>query len=193
MDNLTEENLKILIEKVVTEKLAQNIANPAHMAGSRCPSPTSPTRKKVAIGSDHGGYKLKEQLSKHICELGYDPIDCGTSDTNAVDYPDFARLVAVQVASGSAWRGVMIDGAGIGSCMTANKVPGIRASMCYDLSSASNAREHNDANVLTLGAGLIGENLAKQILKTWLSTEFGGGRHQPRIEKITSIEKEYLK
>ncbi len=193
MDNQTEDNLKSLIEKVVTEKLAQHIRVPSQLPTSHCPSPLAPTRKKVAIGSDHGGYKLKELLSKHIHELGYDPIDCGTTDTNAVDYPDFARLVAVQVASGSAWRGVMIDGAGIGSCMTANKVPGIRASMCYDLSSASNAREHNDANVLTLGAGLIGESLAKQILKTWLSTEFGGGRHQPRIDKITSIEREYLK
>ena len=104
-------------------------------------------------------------------------VDCGTNTKDAVDYPDIALAVAKLVAQGKAWRGVVIDGAGIGSCMAANKVPGIRAAMCYDYATAVNSREHNDANVLTLGAGLIGVNLAKQILKTWLNTEFGGGRH----------------
>jgi len=110
-----------------------------------------------------------------------------------VDYPDIAHEVAKLVSSGKAWRGIIIDGAGIGSCIVANKVPGVRAGMAYDYSSAVNSREHNDTNVLTLGAGLIGVNLAKQIVKVWLSTEFGGGRHQPRINKIIAVEKQYLK
>ncbi len=156
-------------------------------------SPTLSHEKTVAIGADHGGFPLKEALKPYLVELGYTLIDCGTNSTAAVDYPDLARAVAELVSAGKAFRGVMIDGAGIGSCMTANKVPGVRASMCYDLSTASNAREHNDANLLTLGAGLIGEALAKQILKTWLSTEFGGGRHAKRVDKIMEVEKIYMK
>lgn len=152
-----------------------------------------PTQKVVAIGTDHGGVDLKAILIKELNESGFTVIDCGTDTKDPVDYPDIALSVAKLVANGSAWRGVVIDGAGIGSCMAANKVPGIRAAMCYDYSSAVNSREHNDANVLTLGAGLIGVNLAKQILKTWLNTEFGGGRHAGRVDKIISIEKTYLK
>ena len=147
----------------------------------------------VAIGSDHGGFGMKEELKPYLVELGFAVLDCGTFSTEAVDYPDFAFAVAQAVAGGKAWRGIMIDGAGIGSCMAANKVPGIRAAMCYDISTASNSREHNDANLLTLGAGMIGENLAKQIIKTWLTTDFGGGRHQKRVDKIVSIENQFLK
>lgn len=147
----------------------------------------------IAIGADHGGFELKEILKKDLAEGGYELIDVGTTSKEAVDYPDYAHEVARLVASGKAWRGVMIDGAGIGSCMVANKVTGVRAAMAYDYASASNSREHNDANVLTLGAGLIGVNLAKQILKVWLSTEFGGGRHQKRIDKLIAIEKQYGK
>ena len=110
-----------------------------------------------------------------------------------MDYPDIARSVAELVAADKAWRGVVIDGAGIGSCMAANKVPGIRAAMCYDYATAVNSREHNNANVLTLGAGLLGVNLAKQILKTWLSTEYAGGRHEKRIQKIMALEQSFLK
>lgn len=115
-------------------------------------------------------------------------IDCGTNSTDSVDYPDYAKAVAQQVADGTAWRGIMIDGAGIGSCMAANKVPGVRAAMCYDYATAFNSREHNNANTLTLGAGLIGTNLAKQITTTFLETEFGGGRHARRVDKIMAIE-----
>jgi len=149
--------------------------------------------KMVSIGSDHGGFAMKEALKPYLTELGYSFIDCGTNRKEAVDYPDFALAVAQMVSTGKAWRGIVIDGAGIGSCMVANKVPGVRAALAYDLSSANNSREHNDANVLTLGAGLIGESLAKQIVKTWLATEFGGGRHQPRVNKIIAIEKQYMK
>ncbi len=124
--------------------------------------------------------------------MGFKIMDCGTNTSDPVDYPDIALAVAQQVAQGAAWRGVVIDGAGIGSCMAANKVPGVRAALCYDYATAVNSREHNDANVLTLGAGLIGVNLAKQVLKTWLTTEFGGGRHVRRVDKIMEIEKKYL-
>lgn len=136
---------------------------------------------------------LKAALKADLIEQGYEVIDCGTNTKDAVDYPDIALAVAQLVASGKAWRGVVIDGAGIGSCMSANKVPGVRAAMCYDISTALNSREHNDANVITLGAGLVGVALAKAILKTWLATEFGGGRHAARVDKIIAIEKSYLK
>ena len=150
-------------------------------------------KKVVAIGADHGGFELKELLKPELIGMGFEVQDVGTNSREAVDYPDFAHEVAQLVGMGRAWRGIMIDGAGIGSCIVANKVPGVRAGMAYDVSSASNSREHNDTNVLTLGAGLIGPNLAKQILKTWLTTEFGGGRHAPRVEKIMNVEKKYLK
>ncbi len=120
-------------------------------------------------------------------------IDAGTNSKEAVDYPDFAFDVARLVSTGKAWRGIAIDGAGIGSCIVANKVPGVRAGMAYDYSSALNSREHNDTNVLTLGAGLIGVNLAKQIVSVWLVTNFGGGRHERRVNKIAIIEKMFLK
>ena len=146
--------------------------------------------EKVAIGADHGGFLMKENLKTYLNEKGYTVVDCGTNGTDSVDYPDFAKAVAEQVANGEAWRGIMIDGAGIGSCMAANKVQGIRAAMCYDYATAHNAREHNNANLLTLGAGLIGPNLAQQIVLTFLETEFGGGRHARRVDKIMQIEKE---
>ena len=129
-----------------------------------------------------------QMLKAHLIEAGYQVNDCGTHGTESVDYPDFAFAVADMVRLGKAWRGIVIDGAGIGSCMVANKVPGVRAAMCYDHASAVNSREHNDANVLTLGAGLIGENLARQIVDIWLTTEFGGGRHARRVDKITAVE-----
>lgn len=153
----------------------------------------SVANKTIALGSDHGGFELKRALHAYVIELGYAPIDCGTFSTDSVDYPDFALAVAELVASGRAWRGIAVDGAGIGSCMTANKVPNVRAAMCYDQATAVNSREHNDANVLTLGAGLIGSTLAKQIVKTFLETQFGGGRHAKRVDKIMAIEKRFLK
>lgn len=148
----------------------------------------------VAIGADHGpSLPMKEALKPYLAELGYTVLDCGTYTPDAVDYPDIAYAVARQVANGTAWRGIIIDGAGIGSCMVANKVPGIRAALCYNEAMARNSREHNDANVLTLGAGMIGLNLARQIIETWLKTDFGGGRHQRRINKIIEIEQRFLK
>jgi ribose 5-phosphate isomerase B len=156
-------------------------------------NPVPSGRRTIAIGADHGGYELKLALRTYLQDLGYEVTDCGTDSTASVDYPDFAFAVANLVAQGKAWRGVIIDGAGIGSCMTANKVPGIRAAMCYDQATAINSREHNDANVLTLGAGLIGRNLAMQIVKVWLETDFGGGRHARRVDKITGVEQRFLR
>ncbi len=153
----------------------------------------SPDGQVVALGADHGGFDMKETLKAYLQELGYAVKDCGTFSSESVDYPDFAYAVAKLVSEGQAWRGIVVDGAGIGSCMAANKVPGVRASMCYDVSTAVNAREHNDANVLTLGGRLIGDNLAREIVKTWLETKFAGGRHERRVNKIMDVEKRFLR
>ena len=168
-------------------------AKPANPGSPPHPQNPSSGRPTVALGADHGGYALKEALKEYLRELGNEVIDCGTSSTEAVDYPDFALAVAELVAQGRVWRGIVVDGAGIGSCMTANKVPGVRAALCYDQSTALNSREHNDANVLTLGAGLIGASLARQIVKTWLETPFGGGRHARRVEKIMETERRFAR
>jgi len=191
MENLSDADLKKIVDEVVSS-LTREMPSQVESLVKSAPAPASKTspadRNTVAIGADHGGYPLKEILKGFLEEKGFQVIDCGTGSTEAVDYPDFARAVAQQVAEGKAWRGIMIDGAGIGSCMAANKVPGVRAAMCYDHATASNSREHNDANLLTLGAGLIGANLAKQITATFLETEFGGGRHARRVDKIMAIE-----
>jgi ribose 5-phosphate isomerase B len=142
----------------------------------------------VAIGADHGGFELKEQLKTYLRDWGYKFLDLGTDSTAAVDYPDFAEAVANAVARGDAWLGVVIDSAGIGSSIAANKVAGVRAALCYDRATARNSREHNDANVLSLGAKLISPEAAREILAIWLSTPFAGGRHQRRVDKIRSIE-----
>ncbi len=137
--------------------------------------------KRIALGADHGGFDLKAVLAEHLRKAGHQVEDVGTSSREAVDYPVFARVVADAVAEGRVDVSIMIDGAGIGSCMAANKVPGVRAALAYDLSSARNSREHNDANVLTLGAGLIGNGLAIQIVDTWLATECTEPRHLHRV------------
>ena len=147
--------------------------------------------KTIAIGADHGGFQLKEVLKPLLESLGLEPRDVGVYEEKAADYPDIAQKVAELVASGRATRGVIIDGAGIGSCMAANKVPGIRAALCYDKASARNGREHNDSNVLTLGARLLTQTQAEEVLRTWLATPFAGGRHQARVDKIMQIERQY--
>ena len=153
---------------------------------------TSPRASTViALGSDHGGYRLKETLKQYITELGFSVADVGTTSEEACDYPDFAYAVASMVASGQASRGIMIDGVGVASAIVANKVPGIRAVPCYDEFVARSSREHNDANLLTLGGRVIGSELAKSIVKVWLETSFGGGRHQARVKKIADIEQRF--
>jgi ribose 5-phosphate isomerase B len=149
--------------------------------------------KTVAIGADHGGFRMKEVLKPILEDLGFQVRDVGIYDEKPADYPDIALQVAELVASGVASRGVIVDGAGIGSSIAANKVPGIRAALCYDKASARNSREHNDSNVLTLGGRMLTESQAEEVLRTWLGTPFGGGRHQGRIDKIRNIERQYLK
>ncbi len=150
---------------------------------------TAVSEKSIAIGSDHSGFRLKEILKVHLRDQGYEVKDCGTFGEKSVDYPDIAREVAQQVATKQSSFGIIIDGAGIGSAMVANKIPGVRAALSYDLSSAKNSREHNDANVLTLGAGLIGTTLAKQIVDTFLSHSCTVERHLKRVKMIEEIEK----
>jgi ribose 5-phosphate isomerase B len=156
-------------------------------------SALAPPDRTVAIGADHGGFRLKEALKPVIEGLGFQARDAGVHDEKPADYPDLALKVAELVAGGTATRGVIIDGAGIGSSIAANKVPGVRAALCYDKASARNSREHNDSNVLTLGARLLTETQAEEVLRTWLATPFAGGRHQGRVQKILDIEQRYLK
>lgn len=142
----------------------------------------------VVIGSDHGGFQLKSILLPFIESLGYQVEDVGTTSEDAVDYPDFAEKVAGRVAQKTAWRGIMIDAVGVGSAMAANKISTIRAAVGYNIFAARSSREHNDANVLTLGGRMIGSELAKEMVRVFLTTEFGGGRHQPRVDKIMALE-----
>ncbi len=146
--------------------------------------------KTVALGSDHGGYGLKEALKTYVADLGYTAQDVGCHSSESVDYPVFAAKVADLVAEGAARFGIMVDGAGIGSAMVANKIAGVRAALCYDLTTAHNAREHNNANVLTLGGSLIGERLAREIVRVFLDTPFGGARHQRRVAMIDALDAE---
>jgi ribose 5-phosphate isomerase B len=181
-----------LVEETVLDGVRSDLSVSSRSHGYKGLA-TQENGKVVALGADHGGFELKEALKPTITQAGYGLIDCGTNSKDSVDYPDFAYAVARLVADGRAWRGIIVDGAGIGSCMAANKVPGIRAALCYDQATAVNSREHNNANVLTLGAGLIGINLAKQIVTTWLANPFGGGRHARRVDKIDAIGDRYMK
>jgi ribose 5-phosphate isomerase B len=153
----------------------------------------APPDKTVAIGADHGGFRLKEALKPVLTELGLEVRDVGVYEEKPADYPDLALKVGELVASGAVARGIVIDGAGIGSSMAANKIPGIRAALCYDKASARNSREHNDSNVLTLGARLLTETQAEEVLRTWIATRFAGGRHQARVDKIMAIERQFSK
>lgn len=146
----------------------------------------------VVIGCDHGGFALKETLKDYLLELGFHVLDLGCYDTNPVDYPDIAVLVAESVAH-NGYRGIMIDGAGIGSTMVANKVPGVRCALCWDISSVINSRDHNNANMLAFGGQMIGAGLAKNMVRTWLETPYSGGRHERRVTKIMEIESRYIK
>jgi len=152
----------------------------------------SQTVRRIAIGSDHTGFRIKNILSKILSEKGYEIIDVGTYDEKSCDYPDFAFAVARKVKNNEVKFGILVDATGIPSAITANKVNGIRAATCYNEFSASSAREHNNANILVLGAKALGEETIKSILATWLKTNFGGGRHQKRLNKITEIENNNL-
>ncbi len=178
---VTEAQIRQIVAQVLT-RLSAAAPPDAGLAGS-----------SIAIGADHGGFRMKEALKAFLAAQNYIVLDCGTHSAEAVDYPDFAYAVARLVANQTARFGIIIDGAGIGSCMAANKVPGILAAMCYNEVTAKNSREHNHANVLTLGAGMISQDTAEAIVTAWLNTPVGPGRHARRAKKIIDIERRYLK
>ena len=148
---------------------------------------------QIGLACDHGGFELKEELKAFLKSSGVEPIDMGTFNEDSVDYPDFGVLVAEKVSRGELERGILICGTGIGMAIVANKFPGVRAALANDLYSARCSREHNDANVLVIGGRIIGREVAMEIVKVWLNTPFGGGRHQRRIDKITALEKQKMK
>lgn len=147
--------------------------------------------RTIAVGADHGGFAMKERVKALLTELGWRVEDVGVFEEKPADYPDIAHEAALRVAQGRAALAIIVDGAGIGSAMAANKVPGIRAALCYDRASARNSREHNHANVLTLGGRMLTWSQAEDIVRTWLSTPCGGGRHAARAAKIAEIERRY--
>jgi ribose 5-phosphate isomerase B len=157
----------------------------------RVPRRGSRESKHVAVGADHGGYRMKEELKNFLTELGHQVRDFGTNSEDAVDYPDFAHAVARAVADRQTDVGIIIDGAGVGSAMTANKVPGVRAAACYNIAVAKNSREHNDANVLTLGSKTISSAEMREIVGAWLATEITEDRHRKRVAKIEAVERQY--
>jgi ribose 5-phosphate isomerase B len=199
MSDLSESQLLEIVQQIVERTMGESSAGRSVARTDSADSADSKTsstagdmaskNRRIAIAADHGGFSMKEDLKPYLQKQGYQVDDCGTHSSDSVDYPDFAYAVAIKVSAGEAWRGIIIDGAGIGSCMAANKVPGVRAAMCYDHATALNSREHNNANVLTLGAGMIDSTLAHQIVLTWLNTNFGGGRHARRVDKIMDIER----
>jgi ribose 5-phosphate isomerase B len=190
----SEEEIRNLVSAILAgvEADLPAYSSPETHLGEPSGQAVHPTSGEIAIGADHGGYRLKVRIAIDLRERGIPVRDCGTDRAEPVDYPDIALAVARLVADGSCIAGIVVDGAGIGSCMAANKVPGVRAATCWDVSSARNSREHNHANVLALGGGLIGENLALEIVHTWLETPWGGDRHARRVGKITDIERSYL-
>ena len=139
---------------------------------------------KIAIASDHAGFKYKERISRHLVRAGHEVVDFGTTSTESVDYPDFIHPAAAAVASGQCERGIVLGGSGNGEAMAANRHPGVRCALCWNEESARLARQHNDANMISLGERLIPEDLAIRIVDIWLATPFEGGRHGPRIRKL---------
>jgi ribose 5-phosphate isomerase B len=148
-------------------------------------------KTKIALAADHAGFALKEKVREYLMQKGYEVEDLGPSSADRVDYPDYAEPVAVRVAQGKVPFGVLVCGTGLGMAITANKVPGVRATPCNDTISASMARAHNDANILTMGGRLIDGATAQKILDTWFATPFEGGRHQQRVEKIDAVDQRH--
>lgn len=187
----SEDEVRRLVREAVDRALG---GEPARAAASKpvtakasAARPVNPRR--VALGADHGGYALKEILRQAIQEeMGWEVHDCGTHSADAVDYPDLAAAVAREVASGRAARGIVVDTAGIGSSMAANKIAGVRCALCHDDATVKNARQHNDANVLALGAKVVHRGAAVRMVRLFLQTEFEGGRHERRVKKIMALE-----
>jgi len=200
MRDVSEPEVRRLVRETVERALApasgsEAAGSPSGATSRTVPAPktlsaTSAAPRRVAIGSDHGGFALKEILRRAIAEeTDWDVHDCGTHSADAVDYPDFAAAVAREVASGRCALGVVVDAAGIGSAMAANKVPGARCAVCHDDATVLNSREHNDANVLSLGARVVHRGTATRMVKLFLSTPFAGGRHERRVQKIMALER----
>lgn len=197
---LTEDDLRGLdpgsrirvAEGVKLTPLAQDIVSEKNFAFiTKASRESSILVKSVALGADHGGFEFKEKLKQHLADLGLKIRDFGTDSSDAVDYPDIAHELAKSVGSGHVDAGILIDGAGIGSAMAANKVPGVRAAACYSVALAKNSREHNGANVLTLGSGQTSFADIKVIAEAFLSAEISEDRHKRRVEKINDIDRQY--
>ncbi len=189
MTHPDETTVRRLVREAIDRALGPESGAPkAAPAEAPAARPISP--KRVAIGCDHGGLALKDVLKRAIAEeMGWQVQDCGTHSSDAVDYPDFAAAVAREVASGRAARGIVIDSAGIGSTMAANKVAGVRCALCHDDATVLNSREHNDANVLALGARVVNRGAATRMVRLFLETDFAGGRHERRVRKIMALER----
>ena len=191
MAGADEAEVRRLVRAAVDRALGPETAAASSPSRPAAAAPAGPAAaRRVAIGSDHGGYALKEILKRAIGEdLGWAVHDCGTHSADAVDYPDYAAAVAREVASGRCAFGVVVDAAGIGSSMAANKIAGVRCALCHDDGTAVNAREHNDANVMALGAKVVHRGLATRLVRLFLTTPFGGGRHERRVQKIMALER----
>lgn len=189
----TEGDTLRIDESAILTPLAADLVRERGLQLERVRRRSAARRKRIALGADHGGFEMKEEIKRVLGELGHDFQDFGTHSAEAVDYPDYAHAVARAVARGVCDLGIVVDGAGIGSCMAANKVPGVRAAMCYDTATARNSREHNGANVLTLGGKMISNERMREIVRAWLSTELTEDRHRRRVEKIDAIGREYQK
>jgi len=185
-------DLENQVRDVVAHVLRGVLDGPPHPGDASAPSQGADA-ERIAIGADHGGFELKQALSAQLVDAGWAVDDCGTHSTAACDYPEFAHAVARRVGTGKCSAGIVVDGAGIGSAIVANKIPRVRAAACYDISTARNSREHNRANVLTLGAGLTGPSLAWQIVQEWLATPWGGDRHLRRVALISEVEDLYVR
>ncbi len=149
--------------------------------------------QKIAIASDHGGFELKEDIKLFLKEIGYEPVDFGTENSNSVDYPDFGAKVAEAVAKNEIPKGILICGTGIGMSIVVNRFPGVRGALCNDVYSARMSREHNDSNILILGGRVVGKGVARDMVKTWITAKFEGGRHQKRLNKIKELEERIKK
>jgi len=177
------EAVRRLVREAVERSLGPEPAAPS------APPARVVSRKRVAVGSDHGGFELKQVLARVIRdELKWEVVDVGTHSTDAVDYPDFAAAVAREVAAGRVQFGVVVDSAGIGSTMAANKIAGVRCALCHDDTTVLNAREHNDANMLALGARIVNRGSASRMVRLFLTTSFAGGRHERRVAKIMALD-----
>ncbi|MEK7824655.1 MAG: RpiB/LacA/LacB family sugar-phosphate isomerase [Candidatus Eisenbacteria bacterium] len=197
---MSESEVRRLVQEAVERALGPPsdapppAARPVAPAPGPAPAPaarpaTAAAPRRVAIGSDHGGFALKEVLKRAIGEeMGWEVQDCGTHSDEAVDYPDFAAAVAREVVSGRCALGIVVDAAGIGSAIAANKVPGARCGVCHDDATVLNSREHNDANILSLGARTVHRGAATRMVKLFLTTPFAGGRHARRVQKIMALE-----